>query len=253
MRLLFHICFYSADRIWYYIKNMYCYEKGKQMYKIFLVEDDETIAKMVKNHLEKWDYEVRIAQKFDRIMAEFADYEPQLVLMDIGLPFYNGYHWCTQIRKVSNVPVVFLSSAADNMNIVMAVTMGADDFIAKPFDMQVLTVKIQAILRRSYDFAGNSSVLEHKGAMLNISEAELSYEGESLELTKNELKILQTLFENKASIVTRDTLMTKLWESDTYVDENTLSVNVNRLRKKLASIGLSDFIITKKGIGYKLG
>lgn len=223
------------------------------MYKIFLVEDDETIAKMVKNHLEKWDYEVRIAQKFDRIMAEFADYGPQLVLMDIGLPFYNGYHWCTQIRKVSNVPVVFLSSAADNMNIVMAVTMGADDFIAKPFDMQVLTVKIQAILRRSYDFAGNSSVLEHKGAMLNISEAELSYEGESLELTKNELKILQTLFENKASIVTRDTLMTKLWESDTYVDENTLSVNVNRLRKKLASIGLSDFIITKKGIGYKLG
>lgn len=223
------------------------------MYKIFLIEDDETIAKMVKNHLEKWDYEVRIAQKFDRIMAEFADYEPQLVLMDIGLPFYNGYHWCTQIRKVSNVPVVFLSSAADNMNIVMAVTMGADDFIAKPFDMQVLTVKIQAILRRSYDFAGNSSVLEHKGAMLNISEAELSYEGESLELTKNELKILQTLFENKASIVTRDTLMTKLWESDTYVDENTLSVNVNRLRKKLASIGLSDFIITKKGIGYKLG
>lgn len=223
------------------------------MYKIFLVEDDETIAKMVKNHLEKWDYEVRIAQKFDRIMAEFADYEPQLVLMDIGLPFYNGYHWCTQIRKVSNVPVVFLSSAADNMNIVMAVTMGADDFIAKPFDMQVLTVKIQAILRRSYDFAGNSSVLEHKGAMLNISEAELSYEGENLELTKNELKILQTLFENKASIVTRDTLMTKLWESDTCVDENTLSVNVNRLRKKLASIGLSDFIITKKGIGYKLG
>lgn len=223
------------------------------MYKIFLVEDDETIAKMVKNHLEKWDYEVRIAQKFDRIMAEFADYEPQLVLMDIGLPFYNGYHWCTQIRKVSNVPVVFLSSAADNMNIVMAVTMGADDFISKPFDMQVLTVKIQAILRRSYDFAGNSSVLEHRGAMLNISEAELSYEGESLELTKNELKILQTLFENKASIVTRDTLMTKLWESDTYVDENTLSVNVNRLRKKLASIGLSDFIITKKGIGYKLG
>ena len=223
------------------------------MYKIFLVEDDETIAKMVKNHLEKWDYEVRIAQKFDRIMAEFAEFEPQLVLLDIVLPFFNGFHWCQEIRKISKVPIIFLSSANDNMNIVMAVTMGADDFIAKPFDMQVLTVKIQAILRRSYDFAGNSSVLEHRGAMLNISEAELSYEGESLELTKNELKILQTLFENKASIVTRDTLMTKLWESDTYVDENTLSVNVNRLRKKLASIGLSDFIITKKGIGYKLG
>ena len=223
------------------------------MYKILIVEDDEVIAKTLKVHLEKWGYEAVCVQDFNHVMECFVKEQPSIVLMDIGLPFFNGYHWCTQIRKVSNVPVVFLSSAADNMNIVMAVTMGADDFIAKPFDMQVLTVKIQAILRRSYDFAGNSSVLEHRGAMLNISEAELSYEGESLELTKNELKILQTLFENKASIVTRDTLMTKLWESDTYVDENTLSVNVNRLRKKLASIGLSDFIITKKGIGYKLG
>ena len=223
------------------------------MHRIFIVEDDAAIAAALQKHLTTWGFDVRCAEDFRNVLAECTAFDPQLVLLDIALPFYNGYHWCTQIRKVSNVPVVFLSSAADNMNIVMAVTMGADDFIAKPFDMQVLTVKIQAILRRSYDFAGNSSVLEHKGAMLNISEAELSYEGESLELTKNELKILQTLFENKASIVTRDTLMTKLWESDTYVDENTLSVNVNRLRKKLASIGLSDFIITKKGIGYKLG
>ena len=223
------------------------------MYKILIVEDDETIAGGLKNHLEKWNYQAECMTDFKDVMGKFVEFEPQLVLLDIVLPFFNGFHWCQEIRKISKVPIIFLSSANDNMNIVMAVTMGADDFIAKPFDMQVLTVKIQAILRRSYDFAGNSSVLEHKGAMLNISEAELSYEGESLELTKNELKILQTLFENKASIVTRDTLMTKLWESDTYVDENTLSVNVNRLRKKLASIGLSDFIITKKGIGYKLG
>ena len=222
-------------------------------HRILIVEDDEAIAGAVSRIIESWGLTPRCVRDFRDILREFTDFDPHLVLMDITLPFFNGYHWCSEIRKISAVPIIFVSSASENMNIVMAVTMGADDFIAKPFDMQVLTVKIQAILRRSYDFAGNSSVLEHKGAMLNISEAELSYEGESLELTKNELKILQTLFENKASIVTRDTLMTKLWESDTYVDENTLSVNVNRLRKKLASIGLSDFIITKKGIGYKLG
>ena len=173
--------------------------------------------------------------------------------MDIGLPFYNGYHWCTEIRRVSKVPVVFLSSAADNMNIVMAVSMGADDFIAKPFDLDVLTVKIQAIIRRCYDFGANNSVLEHNGAMLNISDATITYGDKKLELTKNELKILQTLFDNKERIVSRSLLMEKLWESDAYVDENTLSVNVNRLRKKLDSIGLESFIVTKKGLGYRLG
>ncbi len=223
------------------------------MYRIFMVEDDETISKMVKRHLEKWDYEVHVVQKFDEVLSEFAEFDPHLVLMDIGLPFYNGYHWCTEIRKVSKVPVIFLSSTADNMNIVMAVSMGADDFIAKPFDLEVLTVKIQAIIRRCYDFGGNSSVLEHKGAMFNVSDATIAYGDNKLELTKNELKIMQTLFENKQNIVSRDTLMEKLWESDSYVDENTLSVNVNRLRKKLDSIGLENFIITKKGIGYKLG
>ena len=203
------------------------------MYRIFLVEDDETIAKLVRRHLEKWDYDVHVVQKFDAVMSEFAAFDPQLVLMDIGLPFYNGYHWCTEIRRVSKVPVVFLSSAADNMNIVMAVSMGADDFIAKPFDLDVLTVKIQAIIRRCYDFGANNSVLEHNGAMLNISDATITYDDKRLELTKNELKILQTLFDNKERIVSRSLLMEKLWESDAYVDENTLSVNVNRLRKKL--------------------
>ncbi|MCI5740487.1 MAG: response regulator transcription factor [Lachnospiraceae bacterium] len=223
------------------------------MYRILIVEDDEIIARSIQEHLQAWNYEVYRIQDFSQVMAEFAVVQPQLVLMDITLPFFNGYHWCSEIRKVSQVPVVFLSSASDNMNIVMAVNMGADDFIAKPFDMDVLTVKIQALLRRSYDFAGTSSILEHKGVMLNITEATLTYQEEKIELTKNDLKILQVLMENKEKVVSRDTLMTKLWESDDYVDENTLSVNVNRLRKKLESIGIEEFIITKKGIGYRLG
>lgn len=157
-------------------------------------------------------------------MSEYVSASPQLVLMDIKLPFYNGYHWCSEIRKVSKVPVIFLSAAADNMNIVMAMNMGGDDFIAKPFDLDVLTVKIQAMLRRSYDFVAQSTVLEHKGAMLNLIEATLIYGYQKLELTKNELRILQVLMENKEKVVARDTLMTRLWESDSYVDENTLSV-----------------------------
>lgn len=223
------------------------------MYRIFLVEDDETIARLIKKHLEKWEYEVSTVQDFGNVLGEFAACDPQLVLLDIRLPFYNGYHWCTQIRQVSKVPIIFLSSVSDNMNIVMAMNMGADDFIPKPFDLEVLTAKVQALLRRSYDFAGSSSMLEHKGMLLNLSDATILYQEQKVELTKNELKILQTLIENKTQVVTRETLMTRLWESDMYVDENTLSVNVNRLRKKLTSIGLEDSILTKKGIGYQIG
>lgn len=223
------------------------------MYKIFIVEDDEIIARGIKEHLNAWDYDVHCVEDFSNVMTEFVKFDPQLVLMDITLPFFNGYYWCGEIRKVSKVPVVFLSSAPDNMNIVMAVNMGADDFISKPFDLEVLTVKIQAMLRRSYDFAGKSQILEHRGAILNLTETTLTYQDEKVELTKNEFRILQILMENKEKVVSRDTLMTKLWESDDYVDENTLSVNVNRLRKKLEVLGLSDFIITKKGIGYRLG
>lgn len=223
------------------------------MYRIFLVEDDETIARLIKKHLEKWEYEVSTVQDFGNVLGEFAVCDPQLVLLDIRLPFYNGHYWCTQIRQVSKVSIIFLSSVSDNMNIVMAMNMGADDFIPKPFDLEVLTAKVQALLRRSYDFAGSSSMLEHKGMLLNLSDATLLYQEQKVELTKNELKILQTLIENKMQVVTRETLMTRLWESDMYVDENTLSVNVNRLRKKLTSIGLEDSILTKKGIGYQIG
>lgn len=217
------------------------------------MEDDETIARLIKKHLEKWEYEVSTVQDFGNVLGEFAVCDPQFVLLDIRLPFYNGHYWCTQIRQVSKVPIIFLSSVSDNMNIVMAMNMGADDFIPKPFDLEVLTAKVQALLRRSYDFAGSSSMLEHKGMLLNLSDATILYQEQKVELTKNELKILQTLIENKTQVVTRETLMTRLWESDMYVDENTLSVNVNRLRKKLTSIGLEDSILTKKGIGYQIG
>ena len=223
------------------------------MYKIFMVEDDEIIARSIREHLQAWNYDVCCVEDFSNVVAEFVRFDPQLVLMDITLPFFNGYHWCSEIRKISKVPVIFLSSAADNMNIVMAVNMGADDFIPKPFDPEVLTVKIQAMLRRSYDFAGTGSMLEHKGAILNLNETTLTYQEQKIELTKNEFRILEILMENKEKVVSRETLMTKLWESDNYVDENTLSVNVNRLRKKLEALGLEEFILTKKGIGYRLG
>ena len=223
------------------------------MYRICMVEDDPLIAKKVKNHLESWDYEVTLIEDFSNVMAEVEACNPHLILMDIKLPSYNGYYWCQEIRKTSKVPIMFLSSASDNMNIVMAVNMGGDDFLAKPFDLDVLTVKIQAMLRRSYDFVDAGDTLEYRGMILNLGDATVLYNGNRVELTRNELKILQTLLENKWKIVTRDILMTKIWESDDYIDENTLSVNVNRLRKKLAEIGLEELIVTKKGMGYKLG
>lgn len=222
------------------------------MYRIFIVEDDEVIALSVKKHLEGWNYEVKCSEKYSDIMHDFAKWNPQLVLLDIKLPVHNGYYWCSKIRKVSKVPVIFLSSVSDNMNIVMAMNMGADDFIAKPFDLDVLTAKVYAMLRRSYDFTGQTNILEHNGAILNLEETTLVYNSEKLELTKNEYKILQVLMSNKGKVVSRDSLMEKLWVSDSYVDENTLSVNINRLRKKLEGIGLDSFILTKKGIGYRL-
>ena len=220
------------------------------MYKIFIVEDDEIISKTLKSSLEAWDCQVSCVGDFKNIMGEFVACEPHLVLMDISLPFFNGYFWCQEIRKVSKVPVIFISSASDNMNIVMAINMGADDFIAKPFDLNVLTAKVQAMLRRTYDFGGQTGLIEHKGAILNTSDASLTYNGEKIDLTKNEYKILQVLMESKGETVSREMLMQKLWESDSFVDENTLTVNVTRLRRKLESAGLSEFITTKKGMGY---
>lgn len=220
------------------------------MYRIYIIEDDSIIAGKIKAHMTNWGFEARCASDFRNIMGEFAEYDPHMVLLDISLPFFNGYHWCEEIRRVSKVPVIFLSSAADNMNIIMAMSMGGDDFIAKPFDMNVLVAKVQAVLRRTYDFGGQTQVIEHRGALLNMSDASLVYNGEPVELTRNDYKILLTLMENRGSIVSRETLMEKLWETDCFVDENTLTVNIARLRKKLDSAGLTGFITTKKGIGY---
>ena len=218
--------------------------------KIFIVEDDPVIASAVAEHIASWGCEPRIARNFQNIVQEFVEFDPQLVLLDVGLPFYNGYHWCSEIRRFSSVPIIFVSSASDNMNIVMAMNMGADDFIAKPFDLNVLTAKVQAMLRRTYDLGGQTRLLQHRDAVLNTDDSTLTYHGERVELTKNEYRILQVLMENKGKTVSRDVLMQRLWESDSFVDENTLSVNVARLRKKLDGAGLENFIATKKGMGY---
>ena len=220
------------------------------MYRIYIIEDDSIIAGKIKEHMTNWGFEARCASDFRNIMGEFAEYEPHMVLLDISLPFFNGYHWCEEIRRFSKVPVIFLSSASDNMNIIMAMSMGGDDFIAKPFDMNVLVAKVQAILRRTYDFGGQTQLIEHRGALLNMSDASLLYNGKPVELTRNDYKILLTLMENRGSIVSRETLMEKLWETDCFVDENTLTVNIARLRKKLDGAGLAGFITTKKGVGY---
>lgn len=222
------------------------------MHKILIVEDDEGIAKSIEKQIKSWNYEAKCVENFQDVLGEFLDFSPQLVLLDISLPFFNGYHWCSEIRKVSKVPIIFISSTSDNMNIVMAMNMGADDFIAKPFDLTVLMAKLQAMLRRTYDFSGQTNLIEHKGVILNTNDATVNYQDKKIALTKNDYKILQILMEQKENVVSREDIMMRLWESDSYIDDNTLTVNVTRLRKKLEGIGVQDFIITKKGIGYMI-
>ena len=220
------------------------------MYKILIVEDDETIAGGLKTHLEKWNYQTECMTDFKDVMGKFVEFEPQLVLLDIVLPFFNGFHWCQEIRKISKVPIIFLSSANDNMNIVMAMNMGGDEFIEKPFDLNVVTAKVQAVLRRTYEFRGTADIMEWNGAILNLADATVLSQDQKLELSKNEFKILQILLENTGKIVNRESIMTRLWDSNEFIDDNTLTVNVARLRKKMEQIGLGGKIITKKGIGY---
>ena len=220
------------------------------MYKLLIVEDDAGIAAAIKAQAEAWSMSCRVIEDFRGVMREFAEFQPHLVLMDISLPFFNGYHWCAEIRRVSKTPIIFISSASDNMNIVMAMNMGGDDFIAKPFDMAVLMAKVQALLRRSYDFAASAPLIEHKGAILNLGDGTLTYQGAAIPLSKNEYRILLSLMENKGRVVSREKLMERLWETDSFIDENTLTVNVGRLRRKLEAAGLKDFIATKIGVGY---
>lgn len=220
------------------------------MYRILLVEDDFRIAEAIKEQIKMWDLDAHIVEDFRSVLADFTSYQPHMVLLDISLPFFDGYYWCGEIRKISKVPIIFISSAADNMNIVMAMNMGADDFIAKPFDMNVLVAKMQALLRRVYDFASSVPVLEHRGAFLNTGDDTLTFNDNNIPLTKNEYRILLCLMENKGKVVSREKLMERLWKTEVFIDENTLTVNVNRLRKKLDAAGLENFITTKIGVGY---
>lgn len=221
-------------------------------YKILVVEDDFIISGEIQKHLLAWGFEVQTVCDFEAVLSQFVKFEPHLVILDISLPFYNGYYWCTEIRKVSKIPIIFLSSSSDNMNIIMAMNMGGDDFVAKPFDLAVLSAKVQALIRRAYSFQGNSHILEHKGVILNLSNASLEVSGKKVELTKNEFRILQILFEHKGETVSREAIMKHLWDGDCFIDDNTLAVNLTRLRKKLEEISLNDFITTKKGMGYLL-
>ena len=220
------------------------------MYRILIVEDDEIIAKSVADYLAKWNYTTKIVDDFQNVITEFVEFKPDLVLMDINLPYYDGYYFCEEIRKISKVPVVFLSSANDDMNIVMAMTIGADDFIEKPFKLVVLKAKIEALLRRVYNFNIGNNLVNYKNIIFDMSKDSVKNGENTTELTKNESKILGVLLENREKIVSREDIMMALWENDSFVDENTLSVNVNRLRTKLKAIGIEDFIITKKGKGY---
>ena len=220
------------------------------MYKIMIVEDDQGIREAVEAKIRSWDMQARSVEDFRNVTSEFAQYAPHLVLLDISLPFMDGYHWCREIRKVSKVPIVFISSASDNMNIVMAMNMGADDFIAKPFDGEVLIAKICAILRRAYDFGESIPVLEHRGAMLNTGDGSFVYREQRIPLSKNEFRILTVLMKHKGKVVSREKLMEALWQTDEFVDENALTVNVGRLRRKLEAAGLENFIETKFGVGY---
>ena len=222
-------------------------------YTVMIVEDDEVIAEMVKEDLERWDYEVWIASDLKNVASQVERQKPDLILLDINLPFYNGFYWCAEIRKTSKVPIVFLSSADDNMNIVMAMNMGGDDFIAKPFDLQVLTAKLQAVLRRSYGSKLTSHLIECGEVVLNLNDTSVAVRGEKIDLTKNEFLILKTLMEKQGKVVSREEIMERLWGNDEFVDDNTLTVNITRIRKKLEAAGVNDFITTKRGLGYLVG
>lgn len=218
--------------------------------KVFIVEDERSIAQSICQILSQWNLQSKIIENFDKVCDEFLSYRPDIVLMDISLPYFDGYYWCNKIRQLSNVPIIFISSISDNINIVMAMNMGADDFIVKPFDNSILVAKILALLRRSYDYSVGLQKLEYEGLTINIDSNTVYYKDKIIELSKNEFRILLILIQNKGKVVSREKLMNQLWKTDIFIDENTLTVNVNRLRKKLSNQGIGDLIKTKFGVGY---
>ncbi|MBC1478794.1 two-component system response regulator VirR [Listeria welshimeri] len=224
------------------------------MVKVYIVEDDEVIRDTIRKHLSKWGFEIGVVEDFNNILQEFLAFEPQLVILDVNLPFFDGFYWCNQIREVSNVPIIFLSSRNSRMDQIMGMNMGADYYIEKPVDLDVLMARINALLRRTYSYADleEANVMEHNNVFLYIDTNTLTHLEDKIELTKNEFLILYELMKQKGSIVSRDEIMRALWEDESFVDDNTLTVNVVRIRKKLAEIGLDEFIKTKKGQGYMI-
>ncbi|AJY75923.1 transcriptional regulator [Paenibacillus beijingensis] len=220
------------------------------MFQIMLVEDDEKIRTIVADTLRKWQYGVIELTAFEQVKDDVVKYQPHLILLDINLPVYDGFFWCQQIRSVSKVPIIFLSSRNQNMDIIMAINMGGDDFVQKPFDLDVLVAKVNALLRRNYTYQDETLQLKHRELTFNLSNSSVQYGGRTTELSRNEFIVLQVMMRNIGKIVSRDDLMQALWHDEQFIDDNTLTVNVNRLRRKVADIGLDDFIVTRKGMGY---
>ncbi|MGN7479685.1 response regulator transcription factor [Solibacillus silvestris] len=221
------------------------------MAKIVIVEDTETIREELKTFLTKYGYEVAAPANFENIIEETLKEEPNLILLDINLPVFDGYYICREVRKQSDVPIIVVTSRDNEMDELMSMHIGADDFITKPFNTQILLARIESILRRVQG-ANNRDTIAYNELILNLSNGSASYKGRTEELTKNELKILSCLIRNQGKIVSRDELMDFMWSSDIFVDDNNLSVNVARLRKKLEGMGMAENIETRRGLGYIL-
>ena len=219
--------------------------------KIMIVEDEPIIRDMIGESIRKWGYETIILDDFSQVLEIFLKENPHLVLMDINLPVYDGFYWCNKIRDISKVPIIFISSRNTPMDMVMSMNMGGDDFIQKPFYEEVLITKIKALLRRTYSYTETvATIIEHDGIMLNLNNGDVFYGDKKAELTKNEFKILNILMQNKGTVVSREKIMRSLWEDESFVDDNTLTVNIARIRKKLAELGKENYITTMKGEGY---
>ncbi|GEO47249.1 response regulator transcription factor [Companilactobacillus kimchii] len=221
------------------------------MAKIMIIEDDQSISKLISENLAKWQINSYITKDFNNIIDQFNEYKPDLVLLDINLPVYDGYYWNQEIRKISKAPIIIISSRNSNMDQIMAMNMGADDFVEKPFSVDILVAKINALLRRTYDFTKNTSdVIEHNGLKLNLSSGSVEIDDNKIDLSKNEYKLLQRLLKDQGKIVTREQLLNFMWDDERFVDDNTLTVNINRLRSKIEKYGLKNYIVTKVGQGY---
>ncbi len=223
------------------------------MYKILIIEDDRRLAEEIGQIINRWGYEAVFVTNFQKVEEHFIEEAPHLVLLDIHLPFYDGYHWCRRIRTHSEVPILFITSASDKMSLMMAVHMGGDDFLTKPFEGEILQSKIMALLRRTYNYGQmNHTLVTYDGIFLDMARHVVVFHDKESELTKNEARIMELLIENGGKIVEREILMKRLWDNDCFVDDNTLTVNVTRLKRKLEPLGIKERIVTRKGVGYEL-